>query len=255
MGSVGRLQLLMKRMRKKCVGWFTLLVCAGMRTAKWETLTSTRRSPRCRRRSCVWSGPRSIPANGGSPHVSHLSWKARRQAESECLGRADLRPKSEGRGSSRAHYVWSRYVLTPSPLDSLSSVPQSGYASLCSLNPRLSYTCLKSVRCFSLGITAAGYHPGDEKGCRHRCFSSHINTQPSGVQTGLSPGLFPLVALLLIPSANHLMYRFSLCVYQESIITHGIWIPMWQISDGFTCTLDVCLIQCVVKALSSLIFF
>lgn len=30
-----------------------------MKTAKWETPTLTHRSPRCRKKSCAWSGPRS----------------------------------------------------------------------------------------------------------------------------------------------------------------------------------------------------
>lgn len=40
-------------------------VCvSGMRTVRWEMRTLTHRSPRSRRRSCVWSAPRSTPAEG-----------------------------------------------------------------------------------------------------------------------------------------------------------------------------------------------
>lgn len=49
-------------------------VCvSGMRMVRWETQTSTHRSPRSRRRSCVWSAPRSTPAEGVSfLHSVHL---------------------------------------------------------------------------------------------------------------------------------------------------------------------------------------
>lgn len=40
------------------------LCVSGMKTVRWETQTSTRRSPRYRRRSCVWSAHRFTPAEG-----------------------------------------------------------------------------------------------------------------------------------------------------------------------------------------------
>lgn len=58
-----------------------------MRTVRWETLTSTHRSPRSRRRSCVWSAPRSTPAerlsrrDGRDGLVSGLQTHPRAEAE------------------------------------------------------------------------------------------------------------------------------------------------------------------------------
>lgn len=69
--------------------------------------TSTPRSLRCRRRSCVWLGHRSTPANGGSPYVSGA--EARRQADSECLGEltSGLMLKAEG----ALEHIVSKVVL------------------------------------------------------------------------------------------------------------------------------------------------
>lgn len=47
---------------RACISWSVCV--SGMKTVRWETPTSTRKSPRYRRRSCVWSAHRFTPVEG-----------------------------------------------------------------------------------------------------------------------------------------------------------------------------------------------
>lgn len=155
--------------------------------------TSTPRSLRCRRRSCVWLGPRSTPANGGSPCTSlwrrhtgrqtanvWASWpRARYRRPRELLSTLFLRSFCSG-----ASHFSSPFLCSSSP---------SGYTS----HVHLTFS-LKSV-CFSQSFTAE-----QKKGSG---MAFHTYTNPGS--TGLSPFLL------------HFYWSFGLII---SIYHFSLWI-------------------------------
>lgn len=199
-----------------------LCVCAGTRMVKSEMPTSTRRSPRCRRRSCVWSGPRSTPANRGSPFVSLV--------EATQAGRQRM----FGAGWPQAWYWRPRELLSTlflksflfwtSPLSLsvslLCSSSQSGYALHCSFNLHLNQTWLKSV-CFSQFMSLSNKSVSQWwEDVVTGVGSSAVYTHSNPGSSGLSPCFFLLhfdwsVELIITT------YHFPLWISRKKIIPNG----------------------------------
>lgn len=167
------------------------LICVYVQVRGWS-------SRRCQHQHAGAQGAEGDHACDRDPdllqlmEVLHMSllWRQHRQADSECLGRADLRPDTEGRGSSWAHNFWSHFCSEPLSLSLLCSSSQSGYTLHCSFNLHLNETWLKSV-CFSQFMSLSN------KSASHwwedivtRVGSSPVYTHSNPGSTGLSPCFF-----------------------------------------------------------------